>query len=324
MLHHLTLANPTALLLLALAVPLFFLKGKTGAKHQYVFSSLFILGSLGSKPSKIFGGISFPWVIIPLIFFSIALARPQWTQSHQQIERSGVDIILAIDVSRSMLIDDFKVDGYNTERLHVAREMAKDFISKRPNDRIGIVAFAARPYQVSPVTTSHEWLPYLIDEEVVFSDLIEGGTAIGSAISTSAVPLFQFKESKTKIVILMTDGSSNKGKIDPIPAAKLAKKSGIKIYTIAIGTESGRLRNHNIQEFDTKTLEEVAAASDGKYFRAKTTESVREAFDHIDKLEKVDLPVKNYKEIHEYHQWFSLLGCVSLVLGSTILIMKPS
>ena len=318
-LHYFSFAQPGFFALLLLAIPLFFLKGKAGAKHRYYFSSLSILGTLGTKPKKVFGGFSFPLLILPLLFFSIALARPQWTKTHKIHSKSGVDIVLAIDVSESMQILDFELEGAMQKRLYAARELAKSFIDKRPNDRIGVIAFAGRPYQVSPITMHHDWLPQLIDAEVVFSKLIDPGTAIGSAISYASVRLdTKAKDSISKLVILITDGSWNSGQIAPEPAAELAKDLGIKIYSLAIGTEWGRLNNrgHNSpkQEFDTDTLKKVAQITDGKYYRAKTTESLRDAFNEIDKLEKVEGSVKKIRETTEYHHWFTLAGVLSLLL----------
>lgn len=232
---------------------------------------------------------------------------------------SGVDIVLAIDVSLSMKITDFEVKNQLVSRLHAARETAKYFIQQRPNDRIGVIGFAGRPYKVSPITMAHDFLPHLIDKEIIISEAIAPGTAIGSAVA-SASDLIDTtaKESKSKIVILITDGSSNSGKIQPIQAAELAKDLGIKVYTLAIGTKDGRLPGYMmtapVQEFDTKTLEEIATITKAKYYRAQSFDALKESFAEIDKLEKVETKVTTYQEIEKYHFWFTSIGGVILTL----------
>ncbi len=299
-------------------MPLFFIRGRDGSRTLLYFSSLSILGTLGKRPKSVFGGITFPRIVIPLFFFVMALARPQWTKVHNQYKASGVDIIIAIDVSKSMEIADFVIDNSRQRRITAAKKIAKDFITKRPHDRIGVVAFAGRPYQVSPITTAHDWLPAMIDREVIYSDYVTPGTAIGSAIGYSTGRLDnKIKDTKTKIVILITDGSWNSGKLSPEQAAHYAKDKGVKVYTLAIGTETGRLGNHQFhvpqQEFDTETLKRVAEITEAKYFRAKTTEALEQSFSDIDKLEKVEAPISSYREVKEYHAWFTGIGAITLM-----------
>lgn len=276
---------------------------------------------MGTQPKEKAGKLSFHFLIIPLFLFIIALTRPQWSKDYQQHKASGIDIVLAIDVSKSMLIDDFKYNQKTSDRLKAAKEMAKDFIKKRPNDRIGIVAFAGRPYLISPITMSHSWLTPLIDNEVKFSREITPGTAIGSAITLSSKLLLnQDEESKTKLVILITDGSSHQGLLTPAQAAKNAKEVGIKVYTLGIGTKDGRLNKRQMafpaQEFDVETLKQIAEITGAEFFRAKTTEELENSFSTIDKLEKKEVEVFSYKIIEEFHHWFTLLGAILLTMYS--------
>ncbi len=214
---------------------------------------------------------------------------------------------------------DFELEGQTSDRLTIAKKIAKEFIQKRSNDRIGVIAFAGQPYRVSPITMTHKWLLPLIDSEVIYSRSVTGGTAIGSAISSaSSLLISDAKNSKTKLIILITDGASNKGILSPEQAATNAQKIGIKVYTVGIGTESGRLNSRSFiapaQEFDTAILEKIAEITDGTFFRAKSTESLESSFEMIDKLEKTEVEVQHYKTIEEYHFWFSGFGLGLIVL----------
>ena len=319
-LQHYTFANPWYFLILLGTLPLFFIRGKSGTRTTLYFSSLSILGSLGKRPKEVVGGFRFPLIFIPLLLFSIALARPQWSKTYVQHQQSGIDIVVAIDVSRSMVdIRDCIIDGQRETRLLAARELSKGFINKRPHDRIGIVAFAGQPYSVSPITNAHDWLPSLIDSEVVFNKEVTPGTAVGSAIGFSSTLLTNdTKDSDSKVIILITDGSSNLGLLRPEQAAELARDLNVKIYTLAIGSESGRIQSGNFpsptQEFDTETLKRVAEITEGEFYRAQTTESIEKAFDSIDQLEKKESPVNTFRDIKEYHHYFTLAGAGLLTL----------
>lgn len=298
---------------------MFFLSGREGTTTKHYFSSLFILSSLGKTPKQRSGKLSLSFIILPLLLFIVALTRPQWTENFEKHKQSGVDIVLAIDVSKSMEIRDFELDGQISDRLTVAKKIAKNFIHKRSNDRIGVVAFAGQPYRVSPITMTHTWLGPLIDSEVIYSESVTGGTAIGSAISSASNLLISdAKNSISKLIILITDGSSNKGLLSPEQAAINAEKTGIKVYTLGIGTEGGRLNgrvfNAPTQEFDTAILEKIAKITDGEFFRAKSTESLEASFAMIDKLEKTEVDVLHYKTVKEFHFLFSAFGLSLIVL----------
>lgn len=305
--------------LLLLLPPLFFFQGREGANHPIYTFSISLFSEIGKQPHKLIGRPCIPWIVLPLFFFILALARPQWTKNHVKHHASGVDIVIAIDVSLSMSINDFSSNQQTINRLEAARETAKYFISNRPNDRIGVIGFAGQPYKVTPITLSHSFLPALIDREIIISDDVTPGTAIGSAIASSANLIdTTAKDSKSKIIILITDGSSNSGKIAPLEAAKLAKDLGIKIYTLAIGTKHGRLpsrtMNAPMQEFDTETLKKVAEITEGQYYRAQHFSALAASFEAIDKLEKVETKTTNHREIMEFHHWFNGIGLLFLIL----------
>lgn len=216
-------------------------------------------------------------------------------------------------------IRDCIIDGKNETRLLAARELSKDFIRKRPHDLIGIVAFAGQPYSVCPITHAHDWLPTLIDTEVVYNKAVTPGTAVGSAIGFSTTLLTNgTKNSDSKVIILITDGSSNLGLLRPEQAAELARDLNVKIYTLAIGSEGGRIRNNRFptptQEFDTETLKRVAKITEGEFYRAQTTESIENAFNTIDQLEKKESPISTFRDIKEYHHYFTLAGAICLTI----------
>ncbi|MBT8036136.1 MAG: VWA domain-containing protein [Verrucomicrobiae bacterium] len=320
--QQLTFADPWWLLGLLLLVPLLFLRGKPGTPTAITYSSLAILASLGQKPKRFPGALSFTLMILAIACAIIAMARPQIRNEHADRTASGVDIILAMDISYSMQIVDFRLGGRRAERITTAKATAETFIKQRPNDRIGIVAFSGRPYVTSPITLEHDWL---IDQlrELRPGLVKEQGTAIGSAIAASATRLHK-RKSKSKVVILVTDGSNNSGRIAPLEAAKHAAKLGIKIYAIAIGTEQGRLNNniqtHPQQEFDTETLQEIARLTGGEYFRVRNTNTLRDTFSSIDQLEKTDIKQHRVVTTDELFPW---LAAASLIFALTA-ITSPS
>ena len=215
-----------------------------------------------------------------------------------------------MDISLSMIAKERVYD--NRTRMDAARETIIAFIKARPNDRIGIVSFAGRPYLESPITLDHTFLLNKLKEIQPNRDL-DDGTAIGSAINTSGLKLLNFKDTKSRIIVLITDGSSNTG-IGPIPAAQAAKKLDIKIHTVAIGTKQGRVPNtiqrYPDQEFDTETLEKVANITNGQYYRAKSTNDLNAALSSIDQLEKTDRAQKVISYTTEYHFWFTTAALI--------------
>src|SRR5258705_1470461 len=204
------------LLLLLLAIPLLaWLRGRSGPAAALTYSSTASLRAIGRQSAARAGKILRALLLLTLAFFVVALARPQLGKSLTQIEASGIDIMLVLDVSGSMLTKDFKIGGQEATRVDAIREVTRKFIEARPNDRIGILCFAGRPYLVSPLTLDHDWLLQNLDRVKI--GLVEDGTAIGSAIASGANRL-KDKEAKSKIIVLLTDGDNNAGKVTPATA----------------------------------------------------------------------------------------------------------
>ncbi len=283
-----------------LLLPVFALwRGARGTGPAVAFSSLHLLKQIARPGRSTFGVVSasFPYVTVALGL--LALARPQRVRTQDNVTANGVEIFLCIDVSLSMSIEDFKDAGGDVNRLTVAKKTCREFIAGRLSDRIGIVAFAGRPYVPSPLTLDHEWLLTTLKDQVRIG-LVEDGTAIGSALGAAAKRLdTHSKDVKSKIIVLLTDGSNNSGNIAPLDAAKLAKTLGIKIYTIAVGTDgmhriplpdrSGRFLPSMRQEFDLDLMKQIATLTDGKFFRAQDSSSLQQIFETIDSMEKTEI-----------------------------------
>ena len=261
-----------------------------------------------------------------IIFFLIALARPRIPLEEAKVESEGVDIVLAIDSSGSMLAEDFKVGGFRKNRLAVVKEVVEEFIRERHSDRIGMITFAARAYTVCPLTLDYDWL--VKNLERVEIGAIEDGTAVGSAISSSLNRL-KSTQARSKIIILLTDGINNAGRIPPLTAAEAAKALGIKVYTIGAGTEGlvpypmqqirGRKIYKNIEiKIDEETLKKIAQLTNGKYYRATDVESLREIYKEIDALEKTKVEEQGFQEFQELFGKF-LTTALGLLLLEIIL-----
>ncbi len=307
------LAQPWALLLLLLIPILAVMKARSGNEGAVVFSSLHILDRLGPVARGRAGGFRLASLFLALACLAFALARPQWINKTEEISESGVELILAIDVSRSMQVEDFTIEGSRANRLQAAKKVTRDFIQGRTSDRIGILAFAGRPYLASPLTLSKSWLEGPMGLGRVQIGLVEDGTAIGSAIAAAAKRLDK-RTAKSKVVVLLTDGVNNAGRLSPVEAAKLAKTLGVRVYTIAVGTYGDyvvqtpmgpqRLR----QEFDEETLKEIARIADGEYFRAQDTKGLERIFALIDEMEKTEIKRRTRVESEEWFHWFALAG----------------
>lgn len=260
--------------------------------------------------------------VIALTFILLALARPQSPIEETVVTTEGIDIVLAIDVSTSMLAEDFELLGRRQNRLEVVKEVVKEFIEGRESDRIGIVVFAARPYTVCPLTLDYDWL--LQNLERVKIGMVEDGTAIGSGIS-AALNRLKDTQAKGKVVILLTDGRNNAGKISPMTAAEAAKSLDVKIYTIGAGTKGtapypfkdvfGNIVYKPVKiDIDDETLTKIAAVTGAKYFRAEDTRSLRKIYNEIDKLEKTPTEEKGYMEYKELFYLFLIPGLALLLL----------
>lgn len=328
-------AQPWMLLWL-LAIPaLAILKGHLGRVPAVVFSSVSTIRALGRRSQSRSGSFLTSLLFFSMALFIIALARPQSGRTISKVEASGIDIMIVIDVSRSMLTEDYNIGYQRVNRLDAVKQVTEGFIEGRPNDRIGIVAFAARPYLVSPLTLDHNWL--LQNLERVRIGLVEDGTAIGSAIA-SACNRLRDKESKSRVIILLTDGDNNAGKISPDTAAEAAKAIGVKLYAIGAGTNGiapypftdqfGRTVYQNIQvQFNEAGLKRVADISEGQFYRAADTRSLEGIFSQIDKLEKSTVEMTQYKQYRDLFPWFLGAGLgvmlLQIALSQTLMRKLP-
>jgi Ca-activated chloride channel family protein len=321
-LSEFSFAHPWLLLLL-LGIPvLAWLKGKFGGTAAVTFSTTSMLAEIGSRQRNRAGAFLTGLSYLALALFIIALARPQLGRVTTRVQATGVDIMLVLDVSRSMLAEDFTIGNSRANRIDTVKIVTEQFIRQRPNDRIGIVAFAGRPYLVSPLTLDHDWL--IRNLERLRIGLVEDGTAIGSAIASAANRL-KDKEAKTKLIVLLTDGDNNAGKVQPLTAAEAAKALGIRIYTIGAGTEGeapfplqnafGRTVYRNVLvKFDEKTLSEIATITNGQYFRATDTNSLRKIFSEIDKMEKTKVEVERTAQYRDLFHYVLIPGIACLLL----------
>ena len=259
----------------------------------------------------------------------IALARPQSGKAHSKVTTEGIDIILALDVSSSMLAEDFNLNKERRNRLYVAKEVVKDFIKWRENDRIGMVVFAGQAYTQCPLTLDYDVLLQFLEKVEI--GMVEDGTAIGSAIGV-CVNRLRTSKAESKVVILLTDGRNNSGEIDPLTAAELSKTYGMKIYTVGAGTKGlapyptknlfGLKTYRSIQiDIDDEGLTEIAKITGGRYFRATDTESLKEIYGQIDSLEKTKMEEAIYTEYDELFHYLVIpaLGILLLevVLANT-------
>ena len=330
-LDHFRFNQPAWLLLtLPLLLALFLRRGR-GAEAAVTFPNLSILMSLGRQVRETAGGISLPLAAIALLFAIFAMARPVWRNEYQSRNASGIDIMIALDVSLSMDIDDFVDEGQRAKRIDVAKAVVDDFIGRRPDDRMGLVAFAGRPRDASPITLDHKWLRRALDElrlndQFERGTVKEQGTAIGSALAAAASRL-DARDAKSKIILLITDGASNSGKISPVEAAEHAKTLGVKIYTIAIGTKEGRvdrsIMRFPYQEFDIPTLKKIASLTGGEHYWAQNLKSLRETFTTINQLEKTEARSLTIIDDRELFHWFALPSLVASLACAARLAFNP-
>lgn len=265
-----------------------------------------------------------PMLLRLLTFFLIViiLARPQTHTSWGSKTVEGIDIMLAIDVSTSMLAEDLRPN-----RMEAAKDVASEFVSGRPDDNIGLTIFAGEAFTQCPMTTDHQSLLNLLHNvrtDIAAKGLIEDGTAIGMGLA-SAVSRLENSKAKSKVVILLTDGSNNRGDISPKTAAAIAKKLGVRVYTIAVGTNNKLTRypvnvGNTVQyinvpvEIDTQTLREIAAMTNGNFYRATNTAELKQIYQDIDKLEKTKFDVKKFSKRYEAYQPFAIAAIIALLL----------
>jgi len=316
-------AQPWFLLALLLIPLLSWLRGHLGGSPAIVFSSTEPLRALGRLTESKAGNFLSSLFFFGLALLILGLAQPRKGRSFQRVEASGIDIMMCNDISGSMLAEDYEVEGHRMSRVDIIKEVTSQFIGNRPNDRIGLIAFAGRPYLVSPLTLDHDWL--LQNLARVQIGTVEDGTAIGSAIA-SACNRLKDRKAKSKIIVLLTDGDNNAGKIAPLTAAEAAKALGIKVYTIGAGTDGyvpypagkdvfGRTVYQQVKfGMDETDLKNIARITDGHYFRAAESDTLRNVFRQIDRLEKSKVEVTQFHEYTELFPWFLGAGFGVLVL----------
>ncbi|WP_457574419.1 vWA domain-containing protein [Desulfolithobacter sp.] len=309
-----TFHNPQLLWLLLLLPLLGFLRGRRGPAPALVFSNVsqiaVLAGVRKARPGKLLGLLR----LAALGLLIIGLARPQLGNTTTEIQASGIDILLAVDVSGSMEALDFTLDNRRVNRLEVVKSVVSRFIKDRPNDRIGLLAFAGRPYLVCPLTLDHNWLQDRLESLRI--GMVEDGTAIGSAIASGANRL-RDRNAKSRIMILLTDGMNNAGKASPLTAAEAAETLGIKVYTIGAGTRGeapmpvrdqfGRKRLIQMKvDIDEQTLSRVAELTGAHYFRATDTKSLEKIYDEINAMETTTRTIKHFSRYRELFHWFVL------------------
>ena len=317
-----TFGHPYFLLLLLLLPVLAWLKGKRGQPPAFVYSSVqLVRGILNISRTRAGAFLAaLRWLILAVLI--IALAQPRLTKSETKITASGVDICVALDMSGSMASEDFEVGGERLSRLAMAKQVLKKFVDKRPSDRIGLVAFATQAYIAVPMTLDHDFLLQNI-ERLELGTIDDTRTAIGSALSAAINRLRELK-SKSKIVILMTDGQNNSGKLAPLTVAEAAQKLGVKVYTIGVGMRgmapmpvywAGQKR-YQMQpvDIDEDTLQKIADMTGGKYYRADNAEKFQAIYAEIDKLEKTEAEIKKYAHHDELFAWLISPGLGLLLL----------
>jgi Ca-activated chloride channel family protein len=330
--EHFRFAQPGWLLLLVPALMLIVLRRGRGAAAAVTFPNLAVLVSLGSRVRQSAWNFGVPLAFAALLAAIVTLARPVWRNHYQSRTASGIDIVIACDISLSMVIDDFILNRRPISRITAAKRVLDDFITRRPDDRIGLVAFAGRPVSACPLTLDHDWLRQALDglrlsEGFIIGTVEEGGTAIGSALAVAALRL-DGRESKSKIIVLITDGASNSGKISPLEAAAQAKTLGIKIYTVAIGTEEGRvpgsIQAFPRQEFDLPTLIKIAADTGGEHFWAQDLSELENTFRSIDTLEKTKVKTHSATVDDELFPWFLAVTVLASLAAAVLLALNPA
>jgi len=331
MFNHLKFANPEAfylLLLIPVAIAWYWFRDPgTRAKLQISDYSAFLEKSKSLK--QYFQHLLFIFRALAFALLVTALARPQSTLSRQSVSVEGIDIVLAMDISGSMLAEDFKPN-----RLEAAKEVAEDFIKGRPSDRIGLVVFSGESFTQCPLTTDHPVLINLFDE--IKSGMIEDGTAIGDGLST-AVSRLKESQAVSKVIILLTDGENNRGFIDPKSAAEIARVFGLRVYTIGIGTIGtapypvptpfGIQYQQMEVRIDEPLLKQIAEMTNGRYFRATNNLKLKEIYSEIDKLEKSKVDVTEFRRKKEEFKPFALTALILLlldfILGITVFRKFP-
>lgn len=314
-----TYANPEMFYLLLALLPIIawyiFRQKKSGASLQV--STIRNLEAVPKNWKYYFRHLVFALNIAVMTLLVIVLARPQSSENWENVSTEGIDIVMAVDVSTSMLARDLRPD-----RLEAAKDVASAFIAGRPYDRIGLVVFAGESFTQCPLTTDHPVVTNLLRETA--TGVLQDGTAIGNGLAT-AVNRLKESEAISKVIILLTDGENNAGEIPPITAAEIAKTFGIRVYTIGVGTIGTApypmqtpfgIQVQNIPvKIDEESLQSIAGLTGGKYFRATSNDKLKQIYTEIDALEKSKIEVKEFSKKQEEFQPFALAAALLLIAG---------
>lgn len=319
--NNLTFANPEYLYLLFVIVPMlgWYLYRNRKERATLQVSTLAAFKTKQNRIKEYLRHGLFLLRSIAIASIIIVIARPQSTDNWEKQSTEGIDIVMSIDISSSMLARDLRPD-----RLEAAKDVAMKFISGRPNDRIGLVIFSAEAFTQCPLTTDHATLLNLFKD--VKSGMVEDGTAIGLGLATSINRLVESK-AESKVVILLTDGVNNSGEVDPKTAAELAKTFGIRVYTIGVGTMGsapypvqtpfGTQYQQMEVEIDEATLQFMANTTGGKYFRATSNSALKSIYEQIDQMEKTLIETKSFSKKQEEFMWFAIFAAIA-ILGEII------
>ena len=318
--------QPEWLWLLGLLPLVMLLRGRRGPIAAVEFSDIGVARDVARSTRTRAGWWVWLFPLLTAALMIVGLARPQRGQSRTEVTANGIDIVLGLDVSGSMQALDFLIDNQRVNRIEVVKSVVSKFIDERPNDRIGLIAFAGAPYLVSPITLDHDWLQQNLERVNVGAG--DDGTAIGSAIAAS-VNRLRTTKAKSKVVILLTDGMNNTGKISPLAAAEAARALGMKVYTIGVGVrgkapipvrdEAGNM--HIIMakvDVDEKTLQTIADETGGKFYRATDTDSLQRIYDQINRLETSAQTVQKFEHYDELYPWALVPALALLALGALL------
>lgn len=331
-----TFANSAYLLLIMLTVP---------CTVWYILKGRKRTASLSLPTTGMYSGLKKSWKcylihvpfildMVALVLLSLILARPQTTDRWQDTEIEGIDIMLCVDVSTSMLAEDLKPN-----RIEAAKTVASEFINGRPNDNIGLSIFAGEAFTQCPMTVDHTVLLNMfrgVSSDIAARGIIDDGTAIGMGLA-NAISRLKDSQAKSKVIILLTDGSNNRGEISPLTAAEMARSFGIRVYTIGVGTNGtapypmptsyGTQYINMAVEIDEDVLRQIAQTAGGQYYRATSNSKLKEVYEEIDKLERTKLQVKEFSKNQEEYQPLALilLLCIlaSILLKQTVLRTIP-
>jgi Ca-activated chloride channel family protein len=330
----LRLASPWWLLLLAV-LPLVWRTHAAGRAPAVRFPTFAVLRPIAAtgarRRRRVLAGLR----TLVVVLLALAMTRPQAGSAATRIHREGVDVVIAVDVSGSMLAEDFTLASGRASRLDAVKSVVSEFVAARSEDRVGLVLFAARPYTQCPLTLDHGWLRQNLDRAQV--GMIEDGTAVGAGLAT-AVNRLRASTAKSKFVVLLTDGQQNAGTISPETAAEAAAALGIRVYTIGAGTRGmapfptrdlfgNKVYRPIAVDIDEESLRKVAKRTGGRYFRATDTDSLRQIYEEIDRAEKTTFEAPEYADYRELYPWLVwpalVLLCAELALADTRLRKVP-